>query len=189
MLKDILLKARSIRSFNKNRSVSEDELYDIIDATRLCPSSANLQVLKFRPVYTPGECDKVFPLTKWAGYLKDMQIPPIGHEPTGYVVICFDSLVTNNTSAFQTDVGICGEAIILRAAEMGLGGCMIGSFDREKIKEALSLPDNLIPALVIALGEADETPVIVDSDGDIKYYRENGVHYVPKRTLSEIVVK
>jgi hypothetical protein len=45
--------------------------------------------------------------------------------------------------------------------------------------------------LVIALGEPVETVEIVPigEDGNIRYYRdEQGVHYVPKRSVEEILV-
>ena len=79
---------------------------------------------------------------------------------------------------------------MLGAAEAGLGGCMIGSFDAEKIKTALRLTDSLEITLVLALGYADEAPEIIDAkNGDIKYFRKNGRHYVPKRSLDDIIIK
>ena len=77
----------------------------------------------------------------------------------------------------------------LRAAEMGLSGCMIGAFDREAAKSVLSLPEGVEPLLTVGLGKADEVRKIVPvKDGVTKYYRENGVHCVPKRELSDIIL-
>lgn len=189
MLRELLLNNRSIRSFDKSIKITKDELLDMIECTRLCPSSANIQPLKFRPVYKEEECEKVFAGTKWAGYLKDMEIPPRGNEPTAYVIVMHDKNVAQNSAPFIKDTGIVSHTILLRACEMGYGGCMIGSFDKDIINDALSIPENFEITLVLAMGKALEAPVIIDNEGDIKYYRENGDHYVPKRTLDEIVIE
>ena len=43
---------------------------------------------------------------------------------------------------------------------------------------------------MIALGRPDEVIELteLDENGSIKYYRENGIHYVPKRSIEEIVI-
>ena len=94
-----------------------------------------------------------------------------------------------DASKFKCDVGICALAIYMRAAEIGLGGCMIGSFDKERTKKVLSLPENTEPLLIIALGkEAEERKIVPLKDGATKYFRENGVHLVPQRELSDIII-
>ena len=46
-----------------------------------------------------------------------------------------------------------------------------------------------VPLLVIGLGKADEEREIVGlRDGSTTYYREDGVHKVPKRALADIVL-
>jgi len=75
--------------------------------------------------------------------------------------------------------------------EKGLGGCMIGSIRREKLRAALKIPDRYKILLVLAVGRPKETVVIdeVGPDGDIRYWRdERGVHHVPKRSLDQILL-
>ena len=188
MFGDLVLKNRSFRSFDMTNRVGKEKLKHYVDLARITASTANLQALKYRIVHTESECEKALSCTKWAGYLKDMQIPPEGHNPTGYVVICCDTDITNNVTAFFKDTGIAAQTILLAAAEDGFGGCMIGSVDEAKIKSELSIPENMTVTLVVALGAPNEKVEIVDFDGDIKYYRENGVHYVPKRSLDEVLI-
>ena len=58
------------------------------------------------------------------------------------------------------------------------------------MKRALKLCDGIVPKLILALGVTDEKVVLADAkDGDTSYYRENGIHYAPKRALDEIVIK
>ena len=88
------------------------------------------------------------------------------------------------------DVGIMAQTILLAAAEMGLGGCMIGSIKRKELKETLSLSEEHDIMLVIALGKPVEKVVIEDAvGGEIKYWRdEERVHHVPKRPISELII-
>lgn len=188
MLKDIVLANRSYRSFDMTKRVGEEALKSYVDLARVTASTANLQALKYRIVHTEDECAKTLACTKWAGYLKDMHIPPVGHAPTGYVIICCDTDITNNVTAFFKDTGIAAQTILLAAAEEGFGGCMIGSFEEDGLRASLSLPENVKVTLVVALGAPDEKVELVDFEGEIKYYRENGVHYVPKRSLDEVLI-
>ena len=191
MLKDLILASRSYRSFDESVKISREDLLDWIDHARLSPSSINLQMLKFRIVTSEDECAAMLANTRWAGKIKDQKLPPEGHAPTAYVVICADTDVIATAEKFLKDVGICAQSIMLAAAECGFGGCMIGSFSPEEVSKTLSLSQNLIPQLVLALGKPDETVKLTDaaSDGSVTYYRENGIHYVQKRDLKDLIIK
>lgn len=190
MLKDLLTRARSYRSFDESLPVSRERLLSWIDLTRLCPSSINLQMLKIRPVTEQKECQDMLSATRWAGKLKDVTLPPKGHAPTAYAVICADTQVIASAEQFQKDVGILAQTLLLAAVEDGFGGCMTGSFSKETVTDLLGLPEHLPPQLVIALGKPDERveTVPLPENGDTSYYRENGVHYVPKRSLDELII-
>ena len=190
MLKDLLTRARSYRSFDESLPVSRERLLSWIDLTRLCPSSINLQMLKIRPVTEQKECQDMLSATRWAGKLKDVTLPPKGHAPTAYAVICADTQVIASAEQFQKDVGILAQTLLLAAVEDGFGGCMIGSFSKETVTDLLGLPEHLPPQLVIALGKPDERveTVPLPENGDTSYYRENGVHYVPKRSLDDLII-
>ena len=189
MLKDLFLKNRSCRTYDESYQVSREELCDMVDCARLAPASMNVQPFRYRLVYTPEERALVQPLTGWAAGLPDIKLPPEGKCPTAFIVICQDTEKFGPQERFLKDVGICALAIQMRACEMGLAGCMIGSFDRKKVKEVLGLEENVAPLLVIALGKsAEECCITGVADGSTRYYRdENNVHYVPKRALEDIV--
>ena len=83
------------------------------------------------------------------------------------------------------------QTMLLAAVEMGLGGCMIGNFNAGEVRKTLALPETMAPLLVVAIGEPAETVVLteVGPDGSVQYYRdENDVHYVPKRSLEDILI-
>ena len=189
-VKELIKQSRSYRSFDPNFSITRQQLVDFVECARFSPSSRNLQALKFRLVNDAEECSAVLTHTKWAGLLSHLEIPPKEHVPTAYIVICIDHTLTDSPAIFQRDVGICAQSILLAATEAGFGGCMIGSFAANGVRDALKLSDTLSPQLVIGLGKPDEIVELIDANnGSIAYYRENGVHYVPKRPLKDWIVE
>ena len=190
-LKNLLLASRSYRSFDESVKITDEMLADWVDHVRYAPSSINLQMLKFVAVTDEALCKKLLDNTRWAGKLKDVKLPPNGHAPVAYVVICADSNITPTAQTFDKDVGICAQTIMLAAAESGFGGCMIGSFAPDAVAEILNLGKSLVPKLVLALGKPDEHVELVGEapDGSVTYYREGGIHYVQKRNLENILIQ
>jgi nitroreductase len=188
-LKSLIQKNRSYRRFYEEKKISIKTLKSLIELARLSASSANLQPLKYFLSHTSKTNQKIFPYLKWAGYLKDWPGPAEGERPPAYIVILGDTSISKN---FEYDSGIAAQSILLGATEKGLGGCIIGSIEREKLRRSLKIPKHLEIVLVIALGKPKEKVVIetVDKDGDIKYWRDKkGVHHVPKRALKDILIQ
>ncbi len=185
---DLMRRNRSYRRFDPSRAIGPEELDSIISAACFCASGRNMQPLKYRRVFAPGECARVFPLLAWAGYLKDWNGPEEGERPAAYLVQCLDR---NLAQDCMCDDGLQLEALTLAAVSLGLGCCIIKSFDRVGLVRALGLPANLEPLYVLAIGRPVEEVEIEDMrDGDVRYYRTpDAVHHVPKRALSELTVR
>ena len=191
MFKDLVKKSRSYRSFDQSRKIIEAELREFVDCARFAPSSVNLQPLKYRLVFEEKELEILRPLTHWARALPGLQLPPEGRHATGFIVICLDTAISDKKQVFLRDVGIVAQTMILDAVEKGLAGTMIGNFEPEKVSRALNLPAGAEPLLIVAFGKPDEKIVLteVEKGESVKYYRdENGVHYVPKRKLDDIII-
>lgn len=191
MLKDLLKKSRSYRSFDESVMFSEEQMRAFVDHVRYAPSSINKQTLRYRLIFEQAEVEQMRPMTTWAIALKDYKLPPEGHHATGFIVICQDTESALQPENYLKDVGICAQMILLAAVEAGYGGCMIGSFNRSKVAAAFRIPEQYKPMLVVALGKPDEeiTMVPVGEDGSVQYYRdENGNHFVPKRSLEDILI-
>ncbi len=186
--RDLVLKNRSFRRFYEDQPVSLETLRELIDLARITPSAANRQPLRYRLSADAQTNALIFPLLSWAGYLRDWPGPAEGERPTAYIVVLLDSEVSKNAGC---DHGIAAQTILLGAAERGLGGCMIGSVQREELRAALGIPPRYEILLVIALGVPKEQVCLETTgpDGDIKYWRDaQGVHHVPKRPLDELIV-
>ncbi|MHC4599479.1 MAG: nitroreductase family protein [Planctomycetota bacterium] len=189
MLKDLVEKNRSVRRFRQEEKLDLAALRELTELARLCPSGANHQPLRFLLSADPETNGRIFPHLRWAGYLKDWAGPAEAERPTAYVIILGDTAVAK---AFGVDHGIAAQTLMLGAAERGFAGCMIGSIDRDGLRQALALPDRYTILLALALGKQAERVVIEDvgPEGDIKYWRDaEGIHHVPKRTLEDLILE
>ena len=187
-MKRLAEKSRSIRSFRPDGAPDAQTLRELAEIIRFCPSAGNLQPLRCRIVYTEEECRAVFETLRWAAYLPQGTVPPHGRQGISYIVLLNDTRVAPKTEAFLRDTGIAAQTILLYAADNGLGGCMIGNADTAALKECLHLGERYDVTLVLAIGVPDEAPVIVDAGEDIRYYRRDGVQYVPKRGVRELIL-
>jgi len=188
MLRDLILKNRSYRRFHEDVAIERETLRELVDLARLSASGSNLQPLKYILSCDPEKNALIFPHLAWAGYLKEWRGPSEGERPSAYIIILGDTEIRR---ADGCDHGIAAQSILLGATERGLGGCMIGSVQREKLRKSLEIPLCYEILLVLALGKPKETVTIeaAGPEGDIRYWRdEEGVHHVPKRSLDQIIL-
>ena len=184
MIYEKITSRRTIRKYVQ-KDVPQEVLLRCVDAARLSPSGANRQPLKYVIVNDQELIKEVFGTLSWARYLPDYQ--PSDHEmPRAYIVVVLDRNIHENAGH---DAGIAAMSISMVAYDEGLGSCILGSVNREKLKVILKVPDGLDIVLVVALGYPAENPVADEvKAGDIKYWLdENGVLHVPKRNLKEVV--
>lgn len=185
---ELVLKNRSTRTFDESRKITMEELTSLVALARIAPSAVNRQPLKYFLSCDEETNAKIQPLTNWGGALPELHLPPVGHRPTGFIVICVDKELVTTASLTDKDVGIAAQTIMLGAADMGLSGCMLGSM-KPSLKDELGLADNLEISLVLGLGKGEENIEIVDAEDSVKYYRdEKGTHIVPKRPLDELII-
>src|SRR5512133_387027 len=187
-LHDLILKNRSYRRFDNHFTVSGEVLLELVDLARLSPSGRNMQSLKYVLSFTPERNELIFPCLAWAGYLKEWPGPEEKERPSAYLVMLNDTQISSN---YYWDHGIAVQSILLGAVEKGLGGCIIATVKKDKLREALNIPEGLEIIQVIALGKPVEKVVIepLGEKGDVKYWRdEQQVHHVPKRSLEDLVL-
>lgn len=183
-LDTLLKKNRSYRGFDPSRAVSEEELKSLVQATTLCGSGMNRQLLRYRLVFGE-EAAKVQPLITLGAALPEEHLPKSGMEPGAFIVACSEA---EPDKPLWIDLGIAGQSILLKAVEKGLGGIFILNFRANELKAALGM--EMSPLAVIAIGKPAENIFLkpVKAGESLKYYRKDGVHFVPKLTLEDILI-
>lgn len=182
-LDSLLKRNRSYRGYDLSRVVTEEELLKLLEVVPWVGSGMNAQPLRFRLV-CGSQAAAVHPLVKLGAALPQEHLPHSGEEPSAYIVVCSAS----SGRVVDIDLGIAAQSILLRAVEMGLGGIFILNFRADELRAALDLP--LEPIAVLGIGKPLERIFLVDAKpGDsLDYYRKDGVHFVPKLGVDDLVI-
>lgn len=184
---EVVYKRRTIRRF-KNKEVPLEILKKLIDYARVAPMGNNIQYLEYMIVVKEDIRDQIFPCTAWAGSLPpEERVPEEGRRPMAYIIVLANRNVKKKTGH---EVGAAVQNILLGAQENGLGACWMGSIERSKIRDLLSIPDTHDIEFVISLGFPDEKSVLETMENSMKYWKDDeGVMHVPKKGLDDVILR
>jgi nitroreductase len=147
---DLIKKRYSVRNY-LDRPVEEKKLMGVLEAGRIAPSAANFQprhIIVIRDKEMIMKIGAAFPRV-WF-----MEAPMI-------LVVCGDHEVSwkrnDGKDYTDIDIAILVDHMTLAAAEAGLGTCWVCNFDVKKVREVLSLPDNIEPYVLLPLGYPAKT--------------------------------
>lgn len=183
---DILFdRNRSCRGYDKSFEVTRSMLERIVSVNTKIASGCNRQSLRYRIVTKGEESVTVLNNIKLGAALPELHLPLKGTEPEAFIVVCS---VSPETKLVDIDLGISLQSMLLKAVDMGLNGLIIAAFNKEAIKEGLQLKYE--PIAVLAVGKSIEKfkLVPIGEDESHAYYREDGVHCVPKVRLEDLIL-
>lgn len=157
---DLVKRRRSIRSYRR-KPVPREMIESCIEAVRYAPSASNTQGWRF--FIAEGEFKERLVTEAMRGIVVPNRFAI--EAPVVVVLAMKLSVVTHrlgagmkNTRYHLIDAGIAGEHFVLQAAELGLGTCWIGWFNKRAVRRLLGIPALWdIPAL-ITLGFPAEEP-------------------------------
>lgn len=148
---------QSCRSYDETRSVEPEKLEAILEAARLAPSACNGQPYKFT-VCQGDAAKEVAKATAGMGMNKfAVQAPVvIVVSEMPYVKSAAMGSRVRGNDYRSIDIGIAAAYLTAEATAQGLGSCILGWLDDEKIRKICGLSAPV--RLVITLGYArDET--------------------------------
>ena len=153
---EIALNRQSCRSYDENRPVEQEKLNAILESTRLAPSACNGQ--PYHLTVCRGETAKsVAAATQSMGMNKFASQAPvlivISEMP--YVKSAAPGAKVKGNDYRSTDIGIATAYLTAEAAAQGLGTCILGWLDDQKIRTICGLEYPV--RLVITLGYPKDT--------------------------------
>ena len=148
---EVIRKRYSCRAYQQ-RSVEPEKLQAILEAARLAPSARNFQDWRFVVVADPEAKRQVAETTNQPDVFARAGIIIAACSNSDYVMRCGQAIG-------PIDVSIALEHICLQATELGLGTCWIGSFDPDKVRQILGIPDDIAVIELMTVGyPADSKP-------------------------------
>ncbi len=150
---EIAQNRQSCRNFDEARPVEKEKITAVLESARLAPSACNGQPYHFT-ICKNEVAAKVGKATQSLGFNKFVSNAPIliviSEKP--YVKTAEFASSVKGADYRSVDIGIAAAYITAEAAAQGLGTCIIGWFQEEKIRNLCSLDGEV--RLVIALGYA-----------------------------------
>lgn len=159
-LDDCVAKRISVKSYI-DKNVPNEMIGLILEAGSLAPSAGNLQNWKFiivRDENTKAELAAASRNQNW------MNQAPV------FIVVCNDKKIITEMygprgDLYSTqDCAIAAQNIMLKAVDLGLATCWVGSFDQEAVQRVLEMPDKVIPEMIITIGYSEEKPRNLDRE-------------------------
>ncbi|MFO7928829.1 MAG: nitroreductase family protein [Candidatus Humimicrobiaceae bacterium] len=141
-----IFERRSIRKYTDD-PVSDENIEKLLKAAMAAPTAGNQQEWEFIVIkdrHTLNSIPKVHP------YATMLKKAPLA------IAICADRDRESHVGYWVQDCAAATQNILLEAQHLGLGACWLGIYPREKrvkgLKKILSLPDNVMPLSLVAVG-------------------------------------
>ena len=153
---ELVSSRQSVRAFDPERPVEREKLDRIIEIARLAPSACNAQPWSFVLVDDPELKNKVADATSsrvlgMNHFTKQAPVHLLLVEEKVNISSGIGGWVKKKDFA-QMDLGIVAAHIVLAAQAEGLGTCIVGWFDEDKVKELLNIPASNRVWLSIVIG-------------------------------------
>ncbi len=159
---DAIQTRRSVRVY-ENRPVDRAVLEEILEAALWAPSWKNTQTAGYIVVESPEMKQKLMET------LPSYNAKTVSTAPVVLVMTCKKARCGYNRDGSYTtkkgdrwemfDSGIACQTLCLAAWDRGLGTCIMGIYDEDRLPSLLNVPEDQYVTAVIALGYPGETPV------------------------------
>ncbi|MFI3168288.1 MAG: nitroreductase family protein [Bacillota bacterium] len=149
---------RSVRSYDKSKQVSKEDITACLNCAMLAPSACNSQPWKFT-VVTGEKAGEIAIATQGMGmnkFTSEVGVFIVVSEGSYNKTALVGSKIKDQDYK-SVDIGLATSQLCLCATELGLSTCILGWFDEKKIKNLINTKSRI--RLVIALGYSTKEEV------------------------------
>lgn len=157
---DIVANRRSVRSYDKSKKISEEQIRTLIATSQEAPSWANVQATRYYVVMSEEKLNQVLPAMlqnqEKASMAPVLIVTTYKQNQSGFFNGEPSNEIGNGWGAF--DAGLSNAFLVLKAKEMGFDTLIMGLRDADGIKRALDIPNDETVMSVVALGYGNQVP-------------------------------
>ncbi len=147
---DAITSRRNVREF-ADRPIDDHALDRILEAGRRAPSSRNWQPWDYVVVTDRRQLQELSKVWRGAGH--------VAHSAATIALVVEDSDDQRTRETAQYDLGQATMAIMIAAADLGIGSGHSAVADQAKAREVLGMPEDRRVAYLIDLGYPAERPL------------------------------
>lgn len=152
---ELLTRRQSVREY-QSRPVEPEKLEQLIEAVRLAPSASNSQPWKLifvdQPELRQAVAQATFsPALRFNKFALQAPVIAVLTLERPKMITQIGGRIKNKEYPL-IDIGVAAAHFCLQATALGLGTCMIGWFQEQKIKDLLQIPEKTGIGLLITLG-------------------------------------
>ena len=150
---ELIAKRYSVRAY-KPDPIDDGQLRAVLNAARLAPTASNRQPFQVIVVHTKGREEELLSIYQREWFIQaPLVLCMCGTPSTAWVR-------KDGKLYLGVDVAIVMDHLVLAAANLGLGTCIIAAFDEPNARKVLSIPDEVVPMLFTPLGYPADVPGI-----------------------------
>lgn len=153
---ELVSSRQSVRSFDPERQVEKEKIKRIVEIARLAPSACNAQPWSFvvvdnldlKNLVADATSSRVLGMNH---FTKQAPVHLLLVEEKVNISSGIGGWIKKKDYA-QLDLGIVAAHIVLAAQAEGLGTCIVGWFDEDKVRDILHIPSSKRVWLDIVIG-------------------------------------
>lgn len=153
---DAIKKRGCIRSFDRTKKVSDNQIIKLLKAASYAPSAGNLQSYLIVVVKNNDLKKKLAKASLLQMFIAKASV---------VFVVCADLkrsarlyLKRGRDLYCIQDATIAAQNVFLTATEMGLGACWVGAFNENKVRKILLLEERFRPIAIMPIGHPVSYP-------------------------------
>ncbi|MEO0109926.1 MAG: nitroreductase family protein [candidate division WOR-3 bacterium] len=162
---ECILTRRSIRKY-KREPIPKEVIKELLTCAMAAPSARNEQPWHFIVITDRSLLDQIPKIHPYAQMVKEAPLA---------ILVCGDLRLVNHEGYLVQDCSAATQNLLLAAHAQGLGAVWLGVYPREErinpFRKLFSLPENIIPVSLVAIGYPAERKEREDR------YQESRVHY------------
>lgn len=151
---DVLARRRSVRHFNPQREVAEEDVRALLLAGVSAPSAGNIQPWRFSVLRSAEAREKLGAALsqRWATAAPVVIVVSVDPRP------CAARYGARGEKLYAIqDTAAAVAHMLLAAVDRGLASCWIGAFDETAVQEALGLSAPVTPIAILPVGHSAES--------------------------------
>ena len=146
----VIKNRKSVRSFDPDKDVTEEQIGKIIEAGKRAPSAGGIYPVEFLVIKEKEGKERLAKAAFGQNFIAGAPVVVV-------IVVDVKKVLSRYRERGEKlyaiqDGAVAAENMLLAVTALGLSSCWVGAFDEGEVKEILNLSDNKRPQAILPIG-------------------------------------